>query len=138
MNTMILDAAQSTTDALGSEEGAFIFAEQHRSGYPWVTTQPLEYCNLDNAHGASIYLPLGQDLQMILENDTGATQTAKLRDWYTDDQLSFAANTQWNEFIAAYCPATSTPVSAFTLLGPRVWIPPARWRIYLPIIVLNK
>ncbi len=134
-NTAILDAAESVTNALASGDGAFVIAEQHRSGYPWVMTEPLEYWNLDNAHGISIYLPLGQDLQMTLENEEGITKTVKVRDWYTDDQLSFAANTQWNEFIADYYAVTSTPVPTSTLQGPRGGIRAIRWRIYLPMVL---
>jgi hypothetical protein len=133
-DTEIVDAAQSVTETLASADGAFIIAEQHRSGYPWVMTDPLEYWNLDNAHGISIYLPLGQDLQMTLEDEEGITQTVKVRDWYTDDQLSFAANTQWNEFIAAYYAVTSTPIPTFTLQGPRGGIRAIRWIIYLPMV----
>ena len=133
-DTEIVDAAQSVTEALASADGAFIIAEQHRSGYPWVITDPLEYWNLDNAYGISIYLPLGQDLQMTLEDEEGITKTVNVRDWYTDDQLSFAANTQWNEFIAAYYAVTSTPVPTSTLQGPRGGIRAIRWRIYLPMV----
>ena len=131
----ILTAAQSVTDTLKSKDSAFVIAEQHRSGYPWMITGPLEYWNLDNSHGISIYLPLGQDLQMTLENEEGLIQTVKVRDWYTDDQLSFAADTQWNEFIAAYYAATSTPVPTSALQGPRGGIRPIRWRIYLPLVL---
>jgi hypothetical protein len=133
-NTTILTAAQLVINALESEDGAFVIAERHRSGYPWMITEPSEYWNLGNAHGISIYLPLGQDLQMILEDKAGITQTVKVRDWYADDQLSFAANTQWNEFIAAYYAATSTPIPTYTLPGPRGGIRPIQWRIYLPIV----
>ena len=133
-DTAIQGAAQLVTNALLSGDGAFIIAEQHRSGYPWVITEPLEYWNLDNAHGISIYLPLGQDLQMTLENEEGITKIVKVRDWYTDDQLSFAANTQWNEFITAYYAVTSTPVPTSTLQGPRGGIRAIRWRIYLPMV----
>jgi uncharacterized repeat protein (TIGR01451 family) len=133
-NTAILTAAQSVINALGSEDGTFVIAEQHRSGYPWMVTEPLEYWNLDNAHGISIYLPLGQDLQMTLENEEGATKTVKVRDWYADEQLSFAADTQWNEFITAYYTATSTPVPTSTLQGPREGIRPLQRRVYLPIV----
>ncbi len=131
----ILTAAQSVTDALKSKDSAFVIAEQHRNGYPWVITEPLEYWNLDNSHGISIYLPLGQDLQMTLENEEGLIQTVKVRDWYADDQLSFAADTQWNEFIAAYYAATSTPVPTSALQGPRRGIRPIRWSIYLPLVL---
>ena len=144
-NTAILAAAQSVIDALappssppgGGKEGggAFVIAEQHRSGYPWVMTEPLEYWDLDNAHGISIYLPLGQDLQMTLEDEEGIIQTVKVRDWYANEQLSFAAYTQWNEFIAAYYEATSTPVPISTLTGPRDGIRPLQWRVYLPIVL---
>jgi len=145
-DTAILTAAQSVINALappssppklGGKEGggAFVIAEQHRSGYPWVMTGPLEYWNLDNAHGISIYLPLGQDLLMTLEDEDGITETVKVRDWYTDDQLSFAANTQWNEFIATYYAVTSTPVPTSTLQGPRGGIRAIRWRIYLPMVL---
>ncbi len=132
-DTAILAAAQAVTDALASGESPFIIAEKHRSGYPWAITEPLEYWNLDNAYGISIYLPLGQDLQMILESEEGVTKTVKVRDWYVDTNLAFAANTQWDEFIAAYYAATSTPIPTSTLEGPREGIRPIRWRIYLPM-----
>ena len=134
-DTAILTAAQSVMDALKSQDGAFVIAEQHHSGYPWVMTWPLEYWNLSNAYGISIYLPLGQDLLMTLEDKDGITETVKVRDWYTDDQLAFAANTQWNEFIATYYAVTSTPVPTSTLQGPRGGIRGIRWRIYFPMML---
>ncbi|MFQ5814495.1 MAG: clostripain-related cysteine peptidase, partial [Anaerolineae bacterium] len=133
-DTAIVDAAQVVTNALGSGDGPFIIAEQHRSGYPWVITETLEYWNLDNAHGISIYLPLGQDLQMILENEEGLTQTIKVRVWYNEVHLSFAADTRWDEFIAAYYAATPTPIPTYTLPGPRGGIRPIQRRVYFPIV----
>ena len=134
-NTAIADAAQSVIDALNPGDSAFVIAEQHRSGYPWMITDPPEYWNLANAHGISIYLPLGQDLQMTLENEEGVTQTVKVRKWYNDTNLSFAAHTQWDEFITAYYEATSTSIPTSTLQGPREGIGPIRWRVYLPVVV---
>jgi uncharacterized repeat protein (TIGR01451 family) len=131
----ILAAAQAVADSLISGERPFIVAEKHRSGYPWVITGPLQYWDLENAYGSSIYLPLGQDLLMILENEQGITKTVKVRDWYVDTNLAFAADTQWNEFIAAYYAVTSTPIPTSTLEGPREGIRPIRWRIYLPILL---
>jgi len=129
----IATAAQSVINALEPEDSPFVIAERHRSGCPWMVTEPPEYWNLDNAYGISIYFPLGQDLQMTLESEEGITQTVKVRDWYTDEQLSFAADTQWDEFIAAYYAVISTPVPTSTLQGPRGGIRPIRWRVYLPI-----
>jgi uncharacterized repeat protein (TIGR01451 family) len=134
-DTAILNAAESVTNALAPGDGAFVIAEQHRSGHPWVITEPWEYWNLDNAHGISIYLPLGQDLQMTLENEEGVTQNVKVRNWYNDTNLSFAANTQWDEFIAAYYAVTPTSVPTSTLQGPRGGISPIQWRVYLPIVL---
>jgi uncharacterized repeat protein (TIGR01451 family) len=131
-NTAILTAAQAIIE---SEDDAFVIAEQHRSGYPWVITKPLEYWDLDNAHGISIYLPLGQDLQMILENEEGTLQTVKVRDWYADAHLSFAADTQWDEFITAYYAATSTPIPTYTLQEPRGGVSPIQPKVYLPIVL---
>jgi len=128
-------AAELVMNTLKSADNPFIVAEKHRSGYPWVVTEPLEYWDLDNAYGISIYLPLGQDLQMILENEQGVTQAIKVRDWYVDTNLSFAADTQWDEFITAYYAVTSTPIPVSTLQGPREGMPPVRWRIYLPIVL---
>ncbi len=117
------------------ESTAFIVAERHRSGHPWVVTETSEYWNLDNAHGVSIYFPLGQDLQMILQNDQGITQAVRIRDWYIDTNLSFAADTQWDEFIAAYYSVVSPTIPVATLQGPRAGMPPLRWQIYLPILI---
>jgi uncharacterized repeat protein (TIGR01451 family) len=132
-DTATVAAARSVTEALASGERPFIIEEQHRSGHPWVITEPLEYWDLENAYGISIYLPLGQDLQMILENEEGAIETVKIRDWYVDTNLSFAADTQWDEFIATYYATTPIPVPTSTLEGPREGIRPIRWRIYLPM-----
>jgi len=132
-DTAIVAAARSVAQVLVSGDHPLITAEQHRSGYPWVMTDPLEYWGLENAYGISIYLPFGQDLQMILENKEGNIETVRVRDWYVDTNLSFAADTQWDEFIAAYYAATSVPIPTATLEGPREGIRPIQWRIYLPM-----
>jgi hypothetical protein len=137
-DTEIVEAARSLTQTLASVDSTLVIAEQHESGYPWVIPEPLEYWNLDNAHGISIYLPLGQDLQMTLEDEQGITQTVRVRDWYTDDQLSFAADTQWDEFITDYYAVTSIPVPTSTLGEPRGGIRGIRRRIYLPIVLKEE
>jgi hypothetical protein len=83
-----------------------IVAEQHRSGAPWM--KPDNFWNLDNVHGLSIFLPLGEDLELpLLITDTvGMTRNLRLRDMYSTDQLRFVADTGWDTLINTYYETT--------------------------------
>ncbi len=72
------------------------------------------------------------------ENEEGIVQTPKSGDWYADDQLSFAADTRWDEFIVAHYAATSTPIPTYTLPGPRGGIRPTQQKVYLPLVLKTQ
>ena len=76
--------------------------------------------------------------QMRLKNEEGIVQTPRSGDWYADDQLSFAADTRWDEFIVAYYAATSTPIPTYTLPGPRGGIRPTQQKVYLPLVLKTQ
>lgn len=116
----IVTAAQAVTTALE----VAVVAERHRSGIPWVATDRI--WNLDNVHGLSIFLPLGEDLELpILITETSPitpglviTRNVRLRDMYSRDQLQFVNDTAWKGLIDAYYEVVSTPVPTSTTEGP--------------------
>jgi hypothetical protein len=86
-------AAQEVLDVIGPVGANLVLHERHMSGVYWGNG---EYWNLDQAHGLSIYLPMGKEDWM--------------QAYYTDDELSFAADTAWNEFIADLILAVEPPI----------------------------
>ncbi len=80
--------------------------------------------DLDDVHGLSIFLPLGEDLELPIPVTTTLTGTLvlthnlRLRDTYTPEQLQFAADTAWDGMIDAYYAAVATPVPTATTQGP--------------------
>jgi hypothetical protein len=127
-----LHASQQHTDvnvsaeaqALMAELDVAIVAEEHRSGRPWLALDRV--WGLDDAHGLSIFLPLGEDLELpILITETSTitpglvlTRNLRLRDTYSDDQLQFVADTSWGALINTYYEVISSPVPAGTTEGP--------------------
>lgn len=114
----IIAAAQAVTSALETA----IVAEQHRSGTPW--TSP-DMWDLDDVHGLSVFLPLGEDLELpftslIISGSAAFTQThyLHLRDMYSCDQLQFVCDTSWGELIDAYYDMAASPVPTRTTQGP--------------------
>lgn len=110
----VIAAAQTLETALGTA----IVAEQHRSGSPWVI--PDRVWDLDNVHGLSIFLPLGEDLQLpmrIVSDTSTITVNVPLRDTYSSDQLQFLADTAWRALIDAYYTAIASPVPSSTAEG---------------------
>jgi parallel beta-helix repeat protein len=113
-------AAQDVVTALD----AALVAEAHRSGQPW-TTPGLEW-DLDRVHGLSIFMPLGEDLELpipITETLSFSptlllTRNLRLRDTYTPDQLRFVADTSWDGLIDTYYRVISSPVPTATTEGP--------------------
>jgi len=105
-----------------------VVSEAHRSGTPWMLDD--RSWNLDHATGLSIFLPLGEDLDLPIPiSDTvsgGASQLAdmltvrnlKLRDTYTATQLSFVADSSWRTLIDRYFWAAAQPVPIGTAGGP--------------------
>jgi parallel beta-helix repeat protein len=116
----ILAASNAVTTALNLA----VVAEQHLSASPWMI--PTEAWNLDNVHGLSIFLPLGEDLELpivITETDPISpslvvTRDLRLRDTYTGDQLQFVSSTVWGGLINTYYHAVSSPVPTDTTGGP--------------------
>lgn len=87
-------AAQAVMDAIGEVGGSFMMEERHDSGF----TCEGVYWSLENAHGLSVYVPFGE--------------RPWLHDYYNEEQLAFARDTRWEEFLniylaecyAPYCP----------------------------------
>lgn len=99
-----------------------VIEERHRSGHPYV--EPQELWDLDGSHGLSIFLPLGEDLELVvtdtvsLEPSDVVTRHVRLRDLYTSDQLEFVGNTTWKTLIDTYYDVVATPVPTMTMDGP--------------------
>lgn len=113
-------AAHAVTTALETA----VVAEEHLSGSPWPV--PGELWDLDDVHGLSIFLPLGEDLELpILITETSTitpdlviTRNLRLRDMYTGEQLQFVADTRWSDMIASYYEVVSSPVPTDVTDGP--------------------
>jgi parallel beta-helix repeat protein len=114
-DTDVIAAAQAVTAALDTT----IVAEEHRSGSPWVAED--QVWDLDDVHGLSIFLPLGEDLQLpsrIISGTSPITVNVALRDTYTGTQLLFVADTGWRALIDTYYNVVSSPVPTGTTEGP--------------------
>jgi hypothetical protein len=114
-DTVVVHAAQGV---MNSMTGAVV-AEQHQSGAAWYNGV---YWNLENAHGLSIYLPLGEDLRI--------GESFYPQRHYTDDELSFAADTGWNEFIDTYYSISRPPIATAEPIVPQ----PIGLKVYLPLV----
>jgi hypothetical protein len=98
-----------------------IIAERHQvpSEPPWkFKDRPW---NLDNVHGLSIFLPLGEDLLLPVTLPQTASAPAQvinipLRQTYTDTQLLFVRDTAWRGLIDKYYKLV--PVPTATTSGP--------------------
>ena len=114
----------SAAGALMTALDAAIVAEEHRSGSPWVA--PDREWGLDNAHGLSIFLPLGEDLELslVITETSPITPSLvisrhlRLRDMYSGDQLQFVGDTAWGALIDTYYDVVSSPVPTNTVEGP--------------------
>ncbi len=110
---------QNAANALRASISQAVIAERHASGSPWK--YPERVWNLDNVHGLSIFLPLGEDL-LLTEETTGTlhnrpageTVPIHLRDLYTQSQLSFVGSTGWDQMIASYYRVVASPVPTGT------------------------
>jgi hypothetical protein len=97
-----------------------IVAERHRSGNPWPF--PTRVWNLDNVHGLSIFLPLGEDLLLPVTVSQASvlapaqTIDLHLRDTYTTTQLLFVSDTTWESLIDKYYKIVAVPTG--TTNGP--------------------
>ncbi len=124
-STAITSAAQAVITILDQA----VVAEAHRSGAPWFL--PTRVWDLDNVHGLSIFLPLGEDLQLplVMTDTEGITHTLHLRDMYTADQLRFLQDAKWKTLIDTYYGGitdipSNTPSGPVTgLLVPDITIP---------------
>lgn len=115
-------AVRTAADAVVSAVTAAVVAEQHRSGAPWA--RPATPWSLDGAHGLSIFLPLGEDLEfnlaftetVPLTPGEVVTRALRLRDTYTPQQLSFVAATHWGGLIQQYYTAVDVLTSTHSSL----------------------
>jgi Leucine-rich repeat (LRR) protein len=85
-------AAQGVLDAIGAPGTKAILRERHASGVYWTNGQ---FWGLDEAHGLSIYLPLGVHDWWL--------------DYYNDKELSFCRDTTWDEFVIELVDAVQAP-----------------------------
>ena len=116
----VIAAARAVTSALE----AAIVAEAHRSGSPWI--KPDQVWDLDDVHGLSVFLPLGEDLELpIVITETSPitpglviSRNLRLREMYASDQLQFVEDTAWGALIDAYYRVVSSPVPTGTTEGP--------------------
>ncbi|MBN1139667.1 MAG: right-handed parallel beta-helix repeat-containing protein [Anaerolineae bacterium] len=103
----VVAAALNLMTALDSA----IVAEEHRSGNPWV--YPERMWDLDDAHGLSIFLPLGEDRIITttwpISNTGQFTQGVRLREMYTCEQLQFVCDTTWGDMIETYYAVAPLP-----------------------------
>jgi hypothetical protein len=107
----VLAAAEN----LRNELALAVVAEEHVSGSPWFS--PTLTWDLDSVHGLSIFLPLGQDLDLdipITQTSPitpGLTTTRNLRllEMYTCEQLEFVCDTSWRALIDTYYTGTTVP-----------------------------
>jgi hypothetical protein len=103
---------------------AAVVAEAHRSGTPWMAMD--REWDLDGVRGLSVFLPLGEDLELpitITETseitpDLVSTRNLRLRDAYTGDQLLFVKDTAWGDLIRTYYDVVASPVPTGTTDGP--------------------
>lgn len=118
----ILAAAQTVLNRLGTT----IVAEAHRSDIPWFAQDEQEW-NLDDVHGLSIYLPLGEDLEFQIRiTDTSPispnisiTRNLRLRDLYNLDELQFVGDAPaWRSLIEQYYELIPTTVITSLPGGP--------------------
>ena len=104
-----------------------VVAEQHRGGAPWMA--PDKPWNLDKVHGLSIFLPLGEDLELSIPvTETSPitpglviTRNLHLREMYTCGQLEFMCEywpgqIGWGRLIDNYY-AVAAPITD-TATGP--------------------
>lgn len=110
--------------ALMSAVDTAVVAEAHRSGSPWMAMD--REWDLDGVRGLSVFLPLGEDLELpitITETseitpDLVITRNLRLRDAYTGDQLLFVKDTAWGNLIRTYYDVVASPVPTGTTDGP--------------------
>jgi parallel beta-helix repeat protein len=116
----IISSARAVTTALDTA----VVAEKHQSGAPWMA--PDRFWDLNNVHGLSIFLPLGEDLELqyvITETspitpDLVISRNLHLREMYSSDQLQFVGATSWKALIDAYYHVVASPVPTNTTSGP--------------------
>jgi hypothetical protein len=115
-------AAQGVMDAIGKPGTKAILREQHASGVNWTNGQ---FWGLNDAHGLSIYLPMGE------------------YDWlsrhYTDQELSFARDTLWDNFLTDLIapPQSSGPTPVPVNRGTRPG-PLSLRKTYLPLLLKQR
>lgn len=115
-------AVDAAADQVMTVLDAAVVAEKHRSGHPWMA--PELTWTLDNAHGISLFLPLGEDLILPITTTSEITpglvitQYKHLYESYTASQLDFVRDTHWGEMIAEYYAIVESPIPTDTTRGP--------------------
>lgn len=90
-NSLVVAAAQGVEAAVRSS----VIAEDHQSGTPWP--HPTQTWTWGDLGGLSVYVPLGVDNWK--------------RQYYTGRHLEFAAESTWDEFLAAFWDSAAPPAS---------------------------
>jgi parallel beta-helix repeat protein len=82
-------------------QGALV-ARRSYSDVPWPRKEL--FWSLDNAHGLSIFLPLGEQLQLpvIITETGGITRNLSLLETYSSEQLRFVNDHTWDALIGQY------------------------------------
>ncbi|MEZ4730230.1 MAG: clostripain-related cysteine peptidase [Caldilineaceae bacterium] len=117
-DTAVANAAQAVVAAVNS----VVIGERHQSGSPWKYKERM--WNLDNVHGVSIFLPLGEDLQFplpissTLSTDATANRNIRLRDTYTTHELRFVADSTWGTLIERFYQLKDGTILTGTTIGP--------------------
>jgi hypothetical protein len=127
-------------DLIGAWDAGLIRAEAHGSGIPWIGD---DYWDLENAHGMAVYLPLGEELTMIITHTSGLTEALPIRNLYSIEE---SPDGNWREFLNDFISAEwhsglqSLPDRPVAYLqGPRDGIMPAHGhRIFVPIILRSS
>lgn len=113
-NVYEVESIKSAAQRVISEVDSAIVAEIHKEGNPWLF--PERTWDLGNVHGLSIFLPLGEnlDLAVLVSDEISATtpisRNLSLRETYTITELQFVRDTNWDALIDQY----------YTILGDQV------------------
>lgn len=117
-------AVIAAAQALMAELESAVVAEMHQSGAPWPA--PDRSWDLEKVRGPSVFLPLGEDLElpilitvtMPMTPGLAVTRNLRLRDVYSCEQLQFVCDTGWGELIDTYYEMALSPVPSDTITGP--------------------
>jgi hypothetical protein len=99
--------------------GGAVISETHENGIPFGLEDHDEW-KLDRVNGLSIFLPLGEQLQIpvVITETSGITRYLTLLETYNANQLRFVADTGWGELIRSYYREYGETIPIGTTQGP--------------------